>query len=348
MNGAYLGSGWRSKTVKFLVVGLGSMGKRRIRNLQYLRAGTIIGFDIRDDRAKEVEEEYKIRTFINFDDAMKTNPDALIISTPPDLHAKYARIAAMSNKHFFTEVNVVDAGLDELINLCKNRKTVAAPSCTMRFNSSVKRIKEVVDKDEIGRPLAFTYHSGQYLPDWHPWEDYRKFYVAKRETGAAREIVSFELVWLTWIFGGIKTVSCFCGKTSILGIDIDDIYQVLMKFKNGVFGHMQVDVVSRVADRSCKIFGEKGVIFWNLGENVRVYAAKDKQWRTYQEKKQVNVAGYDERTKEEQYIEEMKQFIKAIKKEEKYPYTLEEDRAVLQILYAAEESSHEQAHVKTS
>jgi predicted dehydrogenase len=205
-----------------------------------------------------------------------------------------------------------------------------------------------VDSGEIGRLLAFTYHSGQYLPDWHPWEDYRKFYAAKRETGAAREIVPFELVWLTWVFGGVQTVSCFCGKTSILDIDIDDVYQVLMKFKNGVFGHMQVDVVSRIADRSCKIFGEKGVVLWNWGEDVKVYTAKDKRWRSYQEKKGVSVAGYDEKIKEEPYIEEMRQFIKAIKKEEKFPYTLEEDKAVLQLLYDAEESSEKQAHITTS
>jgi predicted dehydrogenase len=333
--------------MKFLIVGLGSMGRRRIRNLQYLKAGTIIGFDTKQDRAKEAEEKYGITTFADFNEAMKNGPDALIISTPPDLHTKYARIAAENNKHFFTEASVVDTGMDELIEMCKDRKIVAAPSCTLRFNSSVQKIKQVVDNGEIGRPLAFTYHSGQYLPDWHPWEDYRKFYVAKRETGAAREIVSFELVWLTWIFGAVETVSCFCGKTSILDIDIDDVYQVLMKFKNGVFGHMQVDVVSRVADRSCRMFGEKGVIFWNWGEDVRVYTAKDKQWRSYREKKGVSVAGYDEKIKEEPYIEEMKQFIKAIRKEEKYPYTLEEDKAVLQILYAAEESSHKQAQIKT-
>jgi predicted dehydrogenase len=232
--------------------------------------------------------------------------------------------------------------------MCKNKKIVAAPSCTLRFNSSIRKIKEVIDSGEIGRLLAFTYHSGQYLPDWHPWEDYRKFYVAKRETGAAREIVSFELVWLTWVFGNIETVSCFCGKTSILDIDIDDIYQVLMKFKNGVFGHMQVDVVSRVADRSCKIFGEKGVVFWNWGEDIKVYTAKDKEWKSYKERKGVSVPGYDEKIKEEPYIEEMKQFIKAIRKEEKFPYTLEEDKAILELLYASEESSQKQTHITTS
>jgi len=334
--------------MRFLIVGLGSMGKRRIRNLQYLKAGDIIGFDVRQDRTKEVAGKYKIRAFTDFDDAMAENPDALIISTPPDLHTKYARIAATNNKHFFTEASVVDDGIDELIALCKNKQIVAAPSCTMRFNPSIQKIKELLDSGIIGKPLAFTYHSGQYLPDWHPWEDYRKFYVAKRETGAAREIVSFELVWLTWIFGGIDTVSCFNEKVSKLDVDIDDLYQIIMKFDNGVSGHMQIDVISRVPDRSCKIFGEKGVIFWSWGEGVKVYVAEDGHWSKYPEKSGTSVEGYSEKIKEEPYIEEMNSFIKAIKRERKYPYTLEEDRIVLKLLNAAEESSKNRVHVKTS
>jgi predicted dehydrogenase len=332
--------------MKFLIVGLGSMGKRRIRNLQYLKAGEIIGFDTREDRTKDAEEKYHIRTFTDFDEAMGQNPDALIISTPPDLHAKYAMIAAGNNKHFFTEASVVDEGMDELIAACEGKRIVAAPSCTMRFNPSIKRIKELIDGGAIGKPLLFTYHSGQYLPDWHPWEDYRKFYVAKRETGAAREIVSFELVWLLWVFGSVDAISCFKGKTSILDADIDDFYQIMMKFKNKVTGHMQIDVVSRVADRSCKIFGDEGAIFWNWGEGVKVYEANSKHWEEYTEKSGTRVKGYDEKIQEEPYIEEMDSFIKAIRKERKYPYTLEEDRFVLRLLRLAEKSSSEEIHIR--
>lgn len=332
--------------MKFLIVGLGSMGKRRIRNLQYLRAGDIIGFDLQEDRTKEATEKYKIRTLGNFEEAMDENPDALIICTPPDLHVKYALIAATNNKHFFVEASVVDEGMDELIALCKGKKIVAAPSCTMRFHPSVRKIRELVNSGVIGKPLAFTYHSGQYLPDWHPWEDYRKFYVAKKETGAAREIVSFELVWLTWMFGNIDAISCFKGKLSKLDVDIDDAYQIIIKFKSGVFGHMLIDVISRVPDRSCKIFGEEGVTLWDWGVGAKVYTAKDKCWTNYPEKGGIAVEGYTEKIKEEPYIEEMDRFIRAIKKEEKYPYTLEEDKTILDLLYAAEKSSDDKIHVK--
>jgi predicted dehydrogenase len=323
------------------------MGKRRIRNLKYLKAGDIIGFDTMEVRREEAEEKYGIRTFDNFDTVMKEEPTALIISTPPDLHVKYALEAARHDMHFFMEASVVDAGMDELIALCRDKKIVAAPSCTMRFQSSIKKMKELVDSKIIGDIMLFTHHSGQYLPDWHPWEDYRKFYVAKRATGAAREIVSFELVWLEWVFGEIAEVSCFKGKLSNLEIDIDDAYQCILKFKNKVLGNMLVDVVSRVAERSCEIYGEKGNIRWEWGSGVKVFTADDKKWKEYAEQAGTRVTGYDEKIAEEPYIEEIGTFVRAVKGEIKYPYTLEEDQHVLDVLNDLEKSSDDKTQVMT-
>lgn len=330
--------------MKFLVVGLGSMGKRRIRNLQHLKAGEIIGFDVREDRRKEAEKKYKIRTFDDFEKAMAENPDALVVSTPPDLHMKYATIAAQRNKHFFTELNVVDKGMKELITICKGKKIVAAPSTTMLHHPAVKKIKEFLDSGVVGKPLTFTYHSGQYLPDWHPWEDYRKFYVSKKETGAARELVSFELVWLTWIFGGVKTVSSFNGKLSKLETDINDTYQILLKFKNGLLGHLLVDVVARAPYRVFKLLGEEGVIEWDWNTKlVRVFTARDKQWKEHLIEHGEPEKGYV--WTERMYIDEMNHFVKAIKGEVKYMYSFEKDKKILEIVYAAEESSKKGTHI---
>ena len=87
--------------MKFLVIGLGSMGKRRVRNLITLDQKDIIGFDPRKDRCVEAEQKYSIKTYQNFDKAIMTKPDAIIISTPPDLHSKYAKIAIEKETHFF-------------------------------------------------------------------------------------------------------------------------------------------------------------------------------------------------------------------------------------------------------
>ena len=46
--------------MKIGVIGLGSMGKRRIRNLIQLGFDDIVGYDLRHDRVEEVQNLYPV------------------------------------------------------------------------------------------------------------------------------------------------------------------------------------------------------------------------------------------------------------------------------------------------
>ena len=326
--------------LKVLVVGLGSMGKRRVRNLQYLGQKDVLGFDPREDRRDEAKEKYKIQTFSDIENAIKEErPNAMVISTPPDLHMKYAKIALQNKIHFFTEANVVQDEMSEVIDMLKKSEKIGLPSCTMRYHPIVKEIRKILEKNIIGKPLSFQYHSGQYLPDWHPWEDYRKFYVSKKETGACREIVPFELAWLIDIFGDIKSVSGRKAKVSNLEVDIDDIYNILLEFSNGMEALMTVDVIARFPFRQIKILGEDGVIVadWSA-KNIR-YCTKEKEW--IENKVDDGIIEENYIHGEGPYIEEMNTFLKSIQKEISQPYTFEEDLKILKILESIEKSSNE-------
>lgn len=330
--------------MKFLIIGLGSMGKRRIRNLQYLKEKDIIGFDLRKDRRDEASDKYGIATFGDIDKAMSENPDAMIISTPPNHHIEYELLAAKNNKHFFCEAGIFTDKVDELIRLCKGKKIVAAPSCTMRFEFSVKKIKELVDAKKIGKIVALTYHMGQYLPDWHPWEKMTDFYAGQRETSAAREMVPFELEWITWIFGGIKEISCIRGKISNLEVDIDDVYQLIVQFKNHIIGNILIEIVSRKPLRVFRVIGEEGTIEWDwLAESVNLYEAKTKNTMIFKEEKGFKEKGY--LSKENKYIDELNHFLNAIRGKEKYMHTLEEDLNVLKLLKYAEQAADNKKHI---
>ena len=141
--------------MKFLIVGLGSMGKRRIRNLKYLKAGEIIGFDTMEARRKEAEEKYGIKTFDDFDKAKKEQPDAFIISTPPDLHVKYAMEAAKHNKHFFMEASVVDEGMDELIALVSKQEDSCRALLHDAFSGFNKEIEGARGQQSHRQSAAF-------------------------------------------------------------------------------------------------------------------------------------------------------------------------------------------------
>ena len=335
--------------MKFLVVGLGSMGKRRIRNLQYLQAGEVAGFDLRADRCAEAADKYGIVTFAGFDQAFASfEPDALIISTPPDLHVKHAKVAIANDRHYFSEASVVDDELDELLAVCAaHPNAVAAPSCTMRYFPSVQTIKRIVNSGEFGQPLLLTYHSGQWLPDWHPWEDYRTFYVAKRSTGACREIVPFELSWLTWLLGPIDNVAGMKGKLSKLDVDIDDAYQMLLQFRAGTLGHLLVDVIARYPTRVFRLCSEQATLEWDaMAKQVRLFRANTQHWETIPEPERIQEPGYI--NAENPYIEEMRDFVAACRGEKAWGYTLQDDKAILDLLSSIELSSDQHVRVATA
>jgi len=323
------------------------MGKRRVRNLQRLGVTKITGFDPRSDRRDEAAKLYRIDTVDDVERGFAVRPDAIVISTPPDLHVRYARQAVSHGLPFFMEASVVDDDMATLEREAEKARVVAAPSCTMRFQPSVRTMKRLVDEGRIGRVLAFTHHSGQYLPDWHPWEDYRRFYAGQRRTGACREIVPFELAWLTWIVGPVKRVAALKAKVSDLDVDIDDVYQVLLEHEGGALGHVLVDVLARTAIRRCTVVGSEGTLVWEWSmKQVRLFDAATKQWETFQEDEGTIQPGYVHA--EEPYVDEMQAYLSAVRGEATWPYPLREDLAMLGLLQAAERRSDQRVHVEVT
>ena len=330
--------------MKFLVVGLGSMGKRRIRNLQRLGERDIVAFDPRADRRAEALEKYGVPASDDWQALRDSRADAWIISTPPDTHIDYGLQAAERGIAFFTEANVTDPRAPQLIALLDKDGLVGCPSCTMRYYAGPRKIKELVQSGAIGRPLLFTYQCGQYLSDWHPWESYKDFYVSKRATGACREIVPFELAWLADVFGPVARLSCMKDKVSDLDADIDDVYQLLLRHSNGAIGHLCVDVVARPAVRMFRANGSEGTIEWDHGANqIRLWRAAAGKWETIDLAAGTVESGYIHA--EEPYVAEMADFVAAVRGERPWPFSFRDDEAILDLLVRAEASSDGHRHV---
>ena len=318
--------------MKALIVGLGSMGKRRIRCLKTLGHEDIVAYDPREDRRAEAENLYQVKTTDKLDSAILSKTDVIIISTPPQHHNQYIKLAIENKKPAFVEASVILEGLKELEALAKKRMVFIAPSCTLRFHPAIKDIKNIVAGEEYGKVTNFNYHSGQYLPDWHPWEMVKDFYVGNKETGGCREIIPFELTWLIDVVGFPKKITSLYGKTMDVGADIDDTYLISMDF-NGAFGSMTVDVVSRYALRSLILNMERGQILWRWDETVvKLYDAANKRWIHYNYPQGQAAGGYNVNIAESMYIEELGTFIKAANGESKWPNPLDEDIKVLELL----------------
>lgn len=325
--------------LKILIIGLGSMGKRRIRNLLKLGFKDLIGFDVTASRRIETKNFFPILIVSSIKDALKHKPNVMIISTPPDKHLNYVKIAIKNNIDFFTEVNLISEHVKKIIQLTRKTSLICSPSFTMHFHPLIKELKKLLQKDTIGNILIIQHHSGQYLPNWHPWEDYRKFFVSKKITGGAREIVPVELVWLTYLFNEIKSVMANVEKISKLDVKIDDVYQILMKFKNNINCSLTIDVLSIPSFRETKIIGEDGTILCDFN-NGTLKILKGKTVKEISLKLGNIAKGYGGSTPPEAlYEEEIKTFLDSIENRKKYFYSFDEELKILHVLDAIEKSS---------
>jgi len=316
--------------VRFLIAGLGSMGSRRIRNLQALGCSDIVGYDLKERRRRDAEMKYGISTVSSLD--ALNGYDVMIVSTPPDRHTDYIRRSVDDGKPCFVELSLTAEGLDSLRETAEERGVFIAPSCTFVFHPSVKIIRDMVKSGVYGRVRNFTYHSGQYLPDWHPWDDTNEFFAFRKETSGCREILSFELHWLADVVGMPDRLDAGHGMTSDLDIDFDDTYAVSVH-SGGVFGLVFVDVVSRFATRSLIMNLEGAQVRWNWEDGfVRVYEADGKAWKRFSEYDGSPEEGGDRNIREEMYVDELKAFIAAVEGRAVFPNTVDREVRLLRLL----------------
>ncbi len=322
--------------LRFLVAGLGSMGKRRIRNLRALGHTEIAGFDLRVDRRQETAAKYGIPVYETFENAVREyQPRAVIVSTPPQHHMRYASGAFSYGLDCFVEASVVDA--DRILDLAERLRgsnIVVAPSCTMRYFPGPRIVKDLVRAGMIGKPLTLSYQTGQYLPDWHPWESVRDFYVSERATGGCREIVPFELTWLNDVFGDPVPVSCTRGKLTEIDADIDDYYHFVLRYPGNMLACITVEVISRpIATRELRLLGSTGTLVMSADENcVRHARVGAEEWTRIALDRGTSEKGYI--NPEEPYVAEMADFVSAVSARDRtrFPNALIEDYRVLQTL----------------
>lgn len=317
--------------MKFLIIGLGSMGQRRIRCLKSLGYNQIYGFDKNPKRKKDAEKKYKINIVkkINLKNLEGKN---LIISTSPESHVYYLKKFLNIKTNCFVEASVCDVDGLIRINYNSNKKLKIYPSCTMRYFKGPSIIKKIIEKKIIGKLYYLNYVTGQYLPDWHPWENIKNFYVSKKKTGGCREIVPFELTWLNEIFGIPKVQYSFKNKISNLDIKIDDIYTFSLLYPKKLLANVVIEVLSKPkSTREMIIVGSKGKIIFSSDQNkIKVYTNKSLKTFSLSQGKKFNRSINSDKP----YIEEMQDFIKSCNLSDSryFPNTLKNDINILKKL----------------
>ncbi len=317
------------------VVGLGSMGKRRIRLLKkMIPDAMIIGVDNNFNRVETVANEYGIQTYLSLKN-MKNLIDCVFVCTSPQSHGIIINEYLQRNCHVFSEINLINKLYYENMQLAKEKKKVLFLSSTPLYKEEIQFVDKRVK--ENGKPCTYQYHVGQYLPDWHPWDKLKDFFVSNKETNGCREFLAIELPWIQNTFGKITKVHSTKKKLTSLALEFPDTYLIQIEHKNGTIGQLLIDVVSRQAVRMLEVLNEDLYIKWN-GTPNSLYE-KD---IISGELKQVKVGnyiheqGYAAVINEYAYEKEIEEFFEVIKGKQAV-YDFEKDITTLEIIDEIEE-----------
>jgi predicted dehydrogenase len=257
--------------MKFLIAGLGSIGRRHLRNLVALGEKDILL--LRTHKATLPDEEltgYPVETDIH--EALKKHkPDAVIVANPTALHLDIAIPAAQVGCHILLEKPVSDSfeRLDALRQAAQKNGSKILVGFQFRYHPTLNKARELIRSNAVGRALTVHAHWGEYLPQWHPWEDYRRGYAARADLGGGViRTLTHPFDYLRYLVGEIESLWSLHAHVSPLEIDVEDVAEIGLKFVNGAIGGLHLNYVQRPPRHSLEIVGTNGTLYWDNSDGI--------------------------------------------------------------------------------
>jgi predicted dehydrogenase len=264
----------RTAIQRCLFVGLGGIGQRHLRNLRALLGDSVevVAYRVRRER-QTLDDNLQVVPGVDLEQkyGVSTCPDVVFVTNPSSLHVPVALAAARQGCHLFIEKPLSHSldHVNELAALCDERKLVTCVAYQLRYHPGFLRMQERLSAKAVGKLLSVRAEVGEYLPGFHPYEDYRRMYASKSALGGGVTLSQIhEIDYLCALFGTPRRVFSMGGHVSSLEIDVDDVAVSLLEFPRAdggpLFVELHQDFVQRPAQRSLTAVGERGKLVWSL------------------------------------------------------------------------------------
>jgi predicted dehydrogenase len=315
---------------EILIAGLGSIGRRHLASLRALGWPHIRLFrsgrsTLGDAELQEFPADHDLSA------ALARRPLAVVVSNPTALHMPLALDAARAGAHLFIEKPLSNdlTGVADLESIAAGSGLKALVGFQFRFNPGLRQIREWLRAGAIGTVVSAQVRWGEYLPDMHPWEDYRVGYAARRELGGGVLLtLCHPFDYLRWLIGEIQEVSATESRRDSLRLSVDTCVDVLLRFECGASAHVHLNFLERPPSHQLTVIGTEGTITWNHADSAaRRYCANSRRWETL-----LAPDGFD---RERMFFDEMRHFLACVRGEEQPLCTLADGRAALETTLAA-------------
>tara|TARA_B100001093_G_C26847445_1_gene1023527 strand:- start:1465 stop:2466 length:1002 start_codon:yes stop_codon:yes gene_type:complete len=249
-----------------LVVGLGSIGNRHTKNLMSLGFKNISIFRTFKNKTKYPKIN-NIEIFSNFDKAInKKKYDLMILANPTSEHIKYAIKGAKKKINIYIEKPLSNTlkNTQILQRIEKKNKIKILIGCQLRYHAGLIYVKKVIEKKKLGKIYSVFCDVGEHLPLWHPKENFKKSYAAKKKLGGGVILTLIhEIDYLYWLFGKFKSVYAAGGSLTKLNINVEDTVLGNITTKENIPILLRMDYWRNPPSRQLNIVGEKGQLNWD-------------------------------------------------------------------------------------
>ncbi len=248
--------------ITFAQIGVGYWGPNILRNLD-INDDVYIKYvvEISSERAKFVKENYNSIIVTDKIEIVLKDPEvnAVVISTPVETHFNLARKCLQAGKHILVEKPMAKTSneVEDIIQLAKKNNLIAMVGHTFLYNSAVRKVKEIIDKGEIG--------------------DIRYIYSQRLNLGRIRNDV--DVLWnlaphdisiIQFWLGDPDTLSVHRNGMSYIQKEIDDVVFLNIEYPKKIIAHIHVSWLDPHKIRKMTVVGSKKMIVYDDIGDIKV------------------------------------------------------------------------------
>lgn len=319
---------------RILIAGLGSIGRRHLRNLAALGESDIVL--LRTHRSTLSDAElggYPVETDLR-EALRKHRPAAVVVANPTAFHLNVAIPAAEAGCAILLEkpISATSEGLEVLRAAVQRSGSRVLVGFQFRFHPGLLHARKTITDGDLGRIMFAGADFGEYLPAWHPWEDYRQSYAARADLGGGVLLTQcHSLDYVPWLVGNVQAVWGFLGRLSDLEMDVEDTAEIGLRFTSGTLARVHLDYAQRPPVHRLEVVGTQASLRWDGSDGAtRVYRPESNVWETFSVP-----AGWERNT---MFMDEMRHFLEVTRGECAPACTLDDGIRVMKLIEAVRRS----------
>lgn len=269
--------------MKYALIGCGRISPNHIVAAQKNGLDIVAICDIdsknMEDKIKKFDLPERTKCYTDYKELLiKEAPELVAIATESGKHAQIALDCMDYGCNLIIEKPIA-LSIDDANRIIEKAKKLQLKVCAChqnRFNKSIQKIREAVEKNRFGKMFHGTAHI-RWCRDHEYYDRANWRGTWEQDGGALMNQCIHNIDLLRWMMG--DEIESVVGMTDRLHhdyIEAEDLGIALIKFKNGAYGIVEgtTNVYPRNLEETLYLFGEKGTVKAG-GQSVNVI----EEWR---------------------------------------------------------------------